>query len=211
MPVIEGSTHDEFTIFEIEFVESMVGEVTPFIYPLVVQVLDSTIGLAPTAEQILAEYPVNAYPSAGEAIAALATDAVFACPARRTAASLSKYGPAYQYELDDPNVPQIFIPPGHIPTKTYHAADVLFLFDSELRGGHAPFTADEESLAAAMVGYWARFARAGTPNRTGLPHWPAYTTATDTHMSLQPPTPQAQTDFAADHHCAFWDSFEAAP
>jgi para-nitrobenzyl esterase len=211
VPVIEGATHDEFTIFEIEFVESMVGEVTPFLYPLVVQILDSTVGLPPTAEQILAEYPVTAYPSAGEAVAALATDAIFACPDRRIAGSLSKFGRAYQYELDDPNVPQIFIPPGHIPTKTYHAADTLFLFDSDLRGGHAPFTADEESLAAAMVGYWARFARTGTPNRKDLPQWPAYTTATDTHMSLQPPTPQAQTDFAADHHCGFWDSFESAP
>ena len=66
-------------------------------------------------------------------------------------------------------MPQIFIPPGHIPTETYHAADVLFLFDSDLRGGHAPFTADEESLAAAMVGYWARFARAGHAEPAGPP------------------------------------------
>ena len=117
----------------------------------------------------------------------------------------------YQYELDDPNAPQIFIPPASIPFGSYHAADVLYLFDSELRGGHAPFTADQEALADAMVGYWARFARAGDPNGTGLPHWPGYSVASDTHMSLEPPTPQAETGFAADHNCAFWDSFAGSP
>ena len=211
VPVVEGSTHDEFTIFEISNVESLVGEVTPFIYPLVVNALDSIIGLAPTPEEILAQYPVTNYPTAGEAVAAFATDAIFACPARRTAGSLSKYVRTYQYELDDPNVPQIFIPPGHIPTKSYHASDVLFLFDSPLRGGHAPFTADEESLAGAMVGSWARFARAGNPNGKGLSHWPNYTSSGDTHLKLRPPTPTADAGFAADHKCAFWDSFVSAP
>jgi para-nitrobenzyl esterase len=211
VPVIEGSTHDEFTIFEVLYVESLVGQVTPFLYPIVVNVLDSTIGLAPTPEQIIAQYPVTAYPSAGEAVAAIATDAIFACPARRTVASLSKFVPSYQYELDDPNAPQIFIPPGHIPFGSYHAADVLYLFDSELRGGHAPFTAAQEALAAAMVSYWTRFARTGSPNRQDLPPWPRYTPVSDLHMSLEPPTPQAESDFAADHKCAFWDSFETAP
>jgi para-nitrobenzyl esterase len=177
----------------------------------VVNVLDGTIGLAPTAEQILAQYPVNEYPSAGLAVAAIATDAIFACPARRSVASLSKFVPSYQYELDDPNVPQIFIPPGHIPFGSYHAADVLYLFDSPLRGGHAPFTADQESLAGTMVNYWTRFARTGTPNRRDLPAWPAYTAASDSHLSLKPPTPQAEGNFAAEHKCAFWDSFESAP
>ena len=61
-----------------------------------------------------------------------------------------------------------------------------------------------------MVGYWTRFAQAGTPNRWGLPQWPRYTVASDTHMSFVPPTPQAKTGFAADHKCAFWDSFASS-
>ena len=112
MPVIEGSTHDEFTIFEVLYVESLVGQVTPFLYPIVVNVLDSTIGLAPTAEQILAQYPVTAYPSAGEAVAAIATDAIFACPSAPDCRVAVEVRASYQYELDDPNVPQVFIPPG---------------------------------------------------------------------------------------------------
>ena len=84
VPVIEGTTHDEFTIFEILYVESMVGPVTTGLYPLVVQILDGTLGLAPTTDEILAQYPVNDYPSAGLAISAIGTDAIFACPARQS-------------------------------------------------------------------------------------------------------------------------------
>ena len=211
VPVIEGSTHDEFTIFEVLAVESLVGPVSEFLYPIVVGILDNTIGLPPTAEQILAAYPVTDYPSPGLAISAIGTDAIFACPARRAAGALSQFVPTYQYELDDPNVPQIFIAPGSIPFGSYHAADVLFLFDSDLRGGHAPFTPDQEALAGAMVGYWTQFAETGTPNRASLPQWPRYTVANDTHMSLEPPTPRPETDFAAEHKCAFWDSFVPAP
>jgi para-nitrobenzyl esterase len=208
VPVIEGSTHDEFTIFEVLYVESLVGAVTPTLYPAVVGILDSTLGLAPTPEEILAQYPLTDYPSPGLAISAIGTDAIFACPARKTAGALSRFVRTYQYELADPNVPQLFdVPLGSIPFGSYHAADLPYLFDSDLRGGHAPFSAEQEALAAAMVGYWTRFAKAGTPNRRGLPQWPGYTTASDTHMSFVPPTPQAKSGFAADHKCAFWDSF----
>ncbi len=212
VPVIEGSTHDEFTIFEVLYVESLVGAVTPALYPAVVGILDGTIGLAPTADEILAQYPVTDYSHPGLGISAIATDAIFACPARRTAGALSEFVRTYQYELADPNVPQLFdIPPSSIPLGSYHAADLPYLFDSDLRGGHAPFSADQEALAAAMVGYWTRFAHAGSPNRRNLPQWPRYSVASDTHMSFVPPTPQPKTGFAADHKCAFWDSFESSP
>jgi para-nitrobenzyl esterase len=212
VPVIEGSTHDEFTIFEVLNVEALLGgPIPPALYSAVVGILDSTLGLAPTPDEILAQYPLTDYASPGLAISAIGTDVIFACPARRLAGTLSRYVRTYQYELDDPNVPQVFIPQGDMPFGSYHAADVLFLFDSQLRGGSAPFTGDQQALAAAMVGYWTQFAKVGTPNRFRLPFWPRYTAEGDTHMSLEPPTPQAQTDFAADHKCGFWDSFAGAP
>jgi len=211
VPVIEGSTHDEFTIFEVLAVESLVGPVTEGLYPLVVQILDGTLGLPPTADEILAQYPLSEFPSPGLAISAIGTDAIFACPARRTAQALSQHVRTYMYELDDPNVPQIFIlPPASIPYGSYHAADLTFLFDSALRGGHAPFTPEQEALAATMVRYWTQFAKVGTPNRFRVPFWPQYTPARDAHMSFEPPTPVAQTDFAAEHKCGFWDSFAPA-
>jgi para-nitrobenzyl esterase len=208
VPVIEGSTHDEFTIFEVLAVESLIGPVTPLLYPFVVGILDDTLGLPPTADEILEQYDLSDYATPGLAISAIGTDAIFACPARRAAGSLSQYVRTYMYELDDPNVPQIFIlPPSDMSFGSYHAADLTFLFDSPLRGGHAPFTPDQEALAATMVGYWTRFAHAGAPNRRDLPVWPRYDVASDTHLSLKPPVPQPETNFADEHKCAFWDSF----
>jgi para-nitrobenzyl esterase len=206
VPVIEGTTHDEFTIFQALYVEPLIGGTPPAFYPIVAGLLAGTLGFPASGPEIVAQYPLSDYPSMSLALAAIGTDAVFACPGRRVAGALSKFVPTYAYELDDSDVPQIFDAPPLFPFGSYHASDVLYLFDSPLRGGHAPFDAESEQLAAAIVGYWTQFARAGTPNRTGLPQWPAYTIPNDTYMSLQPPTPVPTTGFAAEHKCAFWDA-----
>jgi para-nitrobenzyl esterase len=206
--VIEGSTHDEFTIFTATAVESLVGPVTPALYPIVLGILLPSVGSSATVAQVMAEYPLANYPSAGEAISALATDTVFACSGRIAAKALSQNVRTYAYEFNDPNAPQPFVPPWDFPAKAFHASELAYLFDSKTFGGefggHAPFTPDQESLAAAMVSYWTQFAKAGDPNGRGTPQWPAYTNANDTYQSLEPPAPKPITDFAADHHCAFW-------
>jgi len=206
VPVIEGSTHDEFTIFTALYVVPLIGEIPPFIYPTVVSLLASTLGLDATGPEILAEYPLSDYSSPFLAVSAIGTDAIFACPGRRAARELSQWVPTWAYELNDPDVPQLFVPPASFPFGSYHASDMPYLFDSPLRGGHAPLNGDQEQLAAAIVGYWSQFADAGDPNRSGLPYWPAYTAASDTYMSLEPPTPTATTGFSEDHNCAFWDA-----
>ena len=42
VPVIEGSTHDEFSIFAALNVEFVFGQLPPFLYPLVVSILAAT-------------------------------------------------------------------------------------------------------------------------------------------------------------------------
>jgi hypothetical protein len=34
--------------------------------------------------------------------------------------------------------------------------------------------------------------------------WPAFNSASPQGLSLIPPRPQLETDFSAEHHCAFW-------
>ena len=51
-----------------------------------------------------------------------------------------------------------------------------------------------------MVSYWTQFAANGDPNSPATPSWPAYTSANDTYQSLEPPTPNPTTGFAADHN-----------
>jgi para-nitrobenzyl esterase len=211
VPVIEGTTHDEFSIFAALEIELKLGQLPPEFYSLIVGVLTQTVGLNKDPSAIVAEYPIARYGSnVGQALSAIGTDALFACPGRATAGLLSQYVPTHAYELNDPDVPQPFAPPVSFRYGSYHAADLLFLFDSRTFGsefgGHAPFTPAEEQLAASMVSYWSQFARTGDPNSAREPQWPAYTTATDLYQSLEPPTPVTISDFAADHHCAFWNS-----
>jgi para-nitrobenzyl esterase len=209
VPVVEGSTHDEFSIFYATNIEFVFGQIPAAFYPVVVNILLSTLGMSANPAAVLAQYPIGNYQdSVGRAVTAIGTDSIFACPGRRAARSLSQFVPTYAYEFDDPNVPQVFVPPASIPYGSYHASELLSLFDSPQRGGHAPLSPDQESLAAAMVRYWTQFARSASPNSTATPFWPNYTTASDTYMSLTPPTPTADTGFAADHKCAFWDAFE---
>lgn len=207
VPVIEGSTHDEFTLFAALNVEFVFGQLPPFLYPIVVNTVLSTVGLTADPAAVLALYPVSAYgQSVGRAIAAIGTDALFACPGRRAARSLSQFVPTYAYEFDDPNAPQLFIPPASFPYGAYHASEVQYLFDVPNQTGAAPLNADQQQLADTMKRYWTQFARSGAPNAPGTPFWPPYTVSNDTYMSLVPPTPTADTGFAADHKCAFWDA-----
>ena len=204
VPVIEGSTHDEFTIFTAIAVESLLGPITPALYPVVLGILVPTLGLDVTVAEVLNEYPLSDYPSPGEAVSAVGTDAVFACPGLTATRSLSRHVKTYAYEFNDPDAPQVFIPPWSFPAKAYHAGELPYLFDSTTFGGHAPFTPDQEALAAAMVSYWTNFAHRSDPNGRSTPHWPAFTAGNETHQSLEPPTPKPITGFAADHHCDFW-------
>jgi para-nitrobenzyl esterase len=205
VPVMPGSTHDEFT----SFAAVLVPNVPPLLYSLVVSVFVSTLGVHASAADIVAQYPITAY--GGDvrlALSAIGTDYLWSCSVRRTDQDLSRFVPTWAYEFNDPNAPTILAPPGNFPYHSYHASELPYLFDSATRGGHAPLTPDQEKLAAAMVGHWTQFAAAGDPNSPATPSWPAYTSASDTFQSLAPPTPYPTTGFAADHHCAFWDAHQ---
>jgi para-nitrobenzyl esterase len=211
VPVIEGSTHDEFSIFNALYIEFVFGEVSPGLYPLVVSILVPTLGLNASPSAVLAQYPLSNYPSAGEAITAIGTDATFACPGRKAAQALSQFAPTYAYEFNDRNAPQVFVRPASFPYGAYHASELAYLFDSTTLGGHAPFDANQESLADAMVRSWTQFARTGEPNAPGVSPWPAYRASTDLYQSLVPPRPGTEAGFAADHKCAFWDNGPSSP
>ena len=70
------------------------------------------------------------------------------------------------------------------------------------RTGPRVLDADQEALSASMRAAWTSFAANGDPSTPAVP-WP--TVADGTHvMSLVPPQPEVETDFAARHHCSFW-------
>jgi len=89
------------------------------------------------------------------------------------------------------------------PLGAYHGSELQFLFAVP---GATPLAPDQQRLLATMTSYWTQFAKTGSPNSRGTPVWPAYTAESKRFQSLMPPTPAPTTGFAAEHHCAIWDS-----
>jgi para-nitrobenzyl esterase len=152
---------------------------------------------------IAAEYPLTAYPSPDVAFSALVGDANFACPALQIDQEASQRAPTYAYEFNDNNAPEVFAPTLEGPPVATHASEEQYLFDLP----NAPFPGtlnpDQQTLAASMRAAWANFAATGNPATAAVP-WPAFNTGSAQMLSLVPPQPQVETDFATRHHCAFW-------
>jgi para-nitrobenzyl esterase len=207
VPVISGGNHDEW--------RSFVAEQYDFLgHPLVTNADydDAVLALWGTPLNFFVEflYPLSNYGgSPGLALGASGTDGLWACPERNSVRSLSQFVPTYAYEFTDENAPDLFEPVAlaTFPLGSFNIAQEQFLFDRDERFfGFNPLTPAEQSLSAAMVGYWTQFATTGNPNSASEPAWPAYTSGTDEFQSLVPPTPVTEPTgaFDADHLCSFF-------
>ena len=207
VPVMEGSTHDEYRLFVPLVFDFANGAVTQELYPVAISIL---LGIAPTSvPPIMAEYPLANYPSADVAAASVVTDAVFACNRQNATDELSRFVPTYVYEFNDPNAPQRHLPPATFPYGAAHESELQYLFDIVTTLPAIPLNADQEKLANAMITYWSNFAYTGNPNAgpRGLsaPIWFRHNFIDYVH-SLKPPQPQPSSSaaFSRDHHCKFW-------
>ena len=202
MPVIEGSNHDEWRLFVATSFDLAGGPLTAAQYT---GAIAGTLGVPlGTAAFLASFYPLAAFPSPDLALAALGTDAIFACNSRKAVRLLSQFVPTHAYEFNDENAPQLFLPPVSYPYASAHASELQYLFDLRSQVPHPALDADQQQLSQAMVAYWTNFARAGDPNGSGTPLWTAYDPAADQMQSLVPPSPVAEAGFAADHKCALW-------
>jgi para-nitrobenzyl esterase len=204
VPIIQGSNHDEFTLFVGLDFDLVSGPVSAAIYPLVVRAIVGT-ALAPA---VLAEYPLASYPSPDSAVAAFGTDLTFACPARSANLSLSRFVPTFAYEFNDENAPQNFLPPISIPYGAAHASEIQYLFTLPQSVTLAP---TQQRLSETMIEYWTQFAHSGDPNTFRRDHfpepfWPHFPGRDEDEdiQSLEPAGAHAESDFATRHHCAFW-------
>src|SRR5215470_17238973 len=210
VPVLNGTNHEEEALFvalgltvsqgtDVPIPGGR-GSVTPATYQNDIAV---ALGVtAARAAQIAAEYPPGTDgPSATAAFTTLVGDASFACPALQIDQLTAQRAPTYAYEFNDDNAPQLFTPPGFLPALATHGSELPYLFDLP-NAPHPPqFTAAQQALAASMRAAWTHFAATGNPTTAAVP-WPAFGSAQ--MLSLVPPQPQIETDFAARHHCAFW-------
>jgi para-nitrobenzyl esterase len=201
VPVIMGNNRHETRAFVYEGNDLVRQPLTAATYEAQIR---ATYGAK--ADQVLAEYPVSAYGSAGLASAAVSTDSGFACPSIGVEDSLSAWVPTYTYEFRDettPLRPYMVIPPS-FPTGSMHTGEVPYIWQSTTA---TPLTRTQLRLAKLMTSYWSRFAKAGTPNRRTLPTWPRYTTPNRLRITFLAGGRTAVingSQYSTDHHCGFW-------
>jgi para-nitrobenzyl esterase len=212
VPVLNGTNHEEEALFvALGLTVSQgtdvpipggPGSVTPATYQNDIAV---ALGVtAARAAQIAAEYPPGTDgSSATAAFTTLVGDASFACPALQIDQQAAQRAPTYAYEFNDDNAPQPYTPPRFLPPVATHGSELPYLFDLP-NAPHPPqFSADQQALAASMRAAWAHFAATGNPATAAVP-WPAISANSTPMLSLVPPQPQLETDFATAHHCSFW-------
>jgi para-nitrobenzyl esterase len=138
---------------------------------------------AELADQLLALYPVNAYPTPFDAWTDLVSDASFACPNRAlaqivTARGGTAYWGLYTHRIEnDPELAAL---------GAYHNQDVNFVFgefNDLLLGGYTP-TAAELQFSSDLRSYWTRFAARLDPNGEGAIPWAQFTSAGQEYLRL---------------------------
>jgi para-nitrobenzyl esterase len=199
VPVLLGSTHDEFRLFLAQGYQATKRTVSPETYPALVS---RTFPAAPS-DAVQRRYPLSRFGnSAPLAFAAAVTDSAFACITGSIGNVMSRTSPVYAYEFADPNAP---MPGGFVgtpfPLGAAHSFELPYLFGMSDR----ELSPAQRQLADQMVGYWARFVATGNPNSSGQPEWPRYRPDGPV-LSLASNDTKVINNFAEEHQCAFWNS-----
>jgi para-nitrobenzyl esterase len=212
VPILNGINHDEELIFLGGLgVAVSGGRFVPLPEPVTAEsyqrVIAAVLGVpSARAAAIATDYPLDAYPAPFAAFSTLVSDANFACPALQLDRWTSERVPTFAYQFNDDAAPHRFAPPGALPPIATHSAELQYLFDLPNAPAPGTLNAEQEALAAGMRTAWASFAADGDPTSAALT-WPAFGGAGLEHvLSLVPPQPQAEPDFASKHHCGFWNA-----
>jgi para-nitrobenzyl esterase len=145
-------------------------------------------GYGDLADEILAAYPHATPDEAFRAAKDLFRDSLFAWNAWTWARLQAEKGSrqAFVYYFDRH-------PAGSHGAS--HAAEIPFVFRNlSLMGGFFGRPSPEDLAASELISdYWVQFAKAGDPNRPGLPAWPAFSPAAPNYLHLDAaPAPTAR-------------------
>jgi len=116
---------------------------------------------------------------------------------------MSRYVPTYAYEFDDQNIPQVT--PSPLNLLAYHTAELLFT-QQQPAAQFNLLSPQEKNMSSQMISLWDSFAQSGVPTAPGT-HWPAYDARRQRVLSFNPGHVALTSNFAADHHCTFWEPY----
>ena len=200
VPVLIGTTRDEFTLFAAMRYLREGERFAPDEYP---HLLAETFGADAAAVGL--HYPVDRYGGVAQAYSASVTDSAFSCVADRIADELTRTSTVYAYEFNDRGAPapdaMRTLP---FPVGASHSLELRYLFDV---GGAPPLDPAQQVLSDQMIGYWSRFVGTGNPAAAGQPVWPPLDGA-GARLSLRPDGSRMTEEFGAEHQCPFWDSLK---
>lgn len=219
VPVIVGFTREEARLF------TWLGELADPPLEVTAESYESLVarlvgGDPALAARAVAEYPLGDYSEPAVALAAVATDTVFRCPAKSEAAKLSEFVPTYLYQFEYPNghsqlevaLPFIGAELPSYDLAAFHGADIPYVFgyDPLLEIDFETFStilepwaagSADEALWMNVLGYFSRFAATADPNDAQSVRWPEYDAGTDSYLALDESI-SANVDAAPQ--CAFW-------
>lgn len=197
VPVLHGSTHDEMSGL------AALDEVSTG-RPLTAEgyVRKITEQFGENAPAVLAEYPVSHYPAPGAALSAVLTDSEWSTAALDTQRALARYTPVHAYDFAEASSPYFRgVPrPASFSLGTGHMIDLAYLFENDL---FEPLDGAQAGLSDTVTSYWSRFAATGQMTGHDSPVWKPFTTRAPYVQRLVSDR-IGPTDFAADHHHAFW-------
>ena len=205
VPVMNGGNRDEMRLY-VGYDVAAGRKVTPENYAAALAAVYGAHGA-----EVLAHYPLDAYPSAPSALGSAMSDyqpsGILAnCSFLETARRASRHVPVYEYEFTDRAAPPVMDDPG-FELGAVHSAELPYLFphfsNKTLLDG-PDLGSGSQRLSGQMVRYWAAFARHGRPDAKDLPAWPQFRTLADVQR-LHPDT-LGPFDAGVAHQCSFWQS-----
>jgi para-nitrobenzyl esterase len=164
----------------------------------------------PATWLIFWEYPVADYGSAGDQVAQVLVDAMFATGENNDREALAVSVPVYGYQSCDPQAAESHVHARFSKIGCGHDSDLAYLFQwDDFEGREPKFTAEQHELALRMGRYFGNFAATGDPNGTDLPAWSSFRAEGAQVQLLEPSTtggirPSAPSTYVVEHRIAFW-------
>lgn len=206
VPVMTGSNENEFTnLLAVAFPQIVNPPLPAQGYQPFLQNLFGPQGAA----AVVAQYPVTAYQSPLQAVAAVFTDAFVACQTEQKRAALAKSVATYGYEFTEPNPAPAPLQMPPVPGLTYgayHTSELPYVFGLTSPNG-GDLTGADLVLSRSVIAYWSNFAAYSQPN--GLPWpgntaWPQYLQGQLLDLKKGGLGTVSVMQFNTDHKCVFW-------